>query len=369
MSGWDASFFEEPGPFFEVPEPEEPWRQFGFDPLDLDDATADRILDGLDPDDAPPGYVSVSQLLVAATGPPRPDELKGEAAAVAAFTLENLSLPPSKHSIASRVSNLTRNKLSSLAVAGGLVLGGGMAAAATGALHGSVERVAADVLSALDIEHPHSKNDHHHSRPGTSEKPATHPLRMQTSPVPQSQASLVGLAVSGSTRGAARGGRVSPLISSGSGTVFVERAPYHPTARTVGATAPRGSDDVTNSYGAGPRGARGTKANGPSGKAHGPNGNANGVGTGPGANHPFGPQANGRAAHTTGSGSSQPSPGTSNASRGGPAVSADPRTAGRDLSAVTGQYAVKPGHHSTPASTSSGAGCECLSRPRLSVTR
>jgi uncharacterized membrane protein YgcG len=61
-------------------------RHLGRDPLDLDEGTAERLLAGtLDPADAPPAYAAVAQVLAAAAAPPRPEELAGEAEALARF--------------------------------------------------------------------------------------------------------------------------------------------------------------------------------------------------------------------------------------------------------------------------------------------
>jgi hypothetical protein len=52
----------------------------------LDADTAERLLSGrLDPDDAPPAYAGVARLLQAAAAPASPDELAGQAAALALF--------------------------------------------------------------------------------------------------------------------------------------------------------------------------------------------------------------------------------------------------------------------------------------------
>ncbi|HEV3400721.1 MAG TPA: hypothetical protein VG078_02780, partial [Acidimicrobiales bacterium] len=52
----------------------------------LHDRTVDRLLAGtLDPDDVPPEYKGVAELMRMATGPAAPDELRDEDAAVAAL--------------------------------------------------------------------------------------------------------------------------------------------------------------------------------------------------------------------------------------------------------------------------------------------
>jgi hypothetical protein len=54
-------------------------------PVPLDEGTAERLLRGLDPADAPPGYASVSKVLRALVAPPDAVERAGEAEAVARF--------------------------------------------------------------------------------------------------------------------------------------------------------------------------------------------------------------------------------------------------------------------------------------------
>jgi len=61
----------------------------------LDEDTADRLLSGqLDPADAPSEYAHVARVAKAATGPVTPEELAGEAAAIAAFRAAAHATPP-----------------------------------------------------------------------------------------------------------------------------------------------------------------------------------------------------------------------------------------------------------------------------------
>ena len=78
----------------------------------LDGDTVERLLAGrLDPDDAPPGYAEVARVLRAAAGPPCPDELAGQPAAMAAFRR-------------SRRRARVRSRLVTVALAGTLTIGG-----------------------------------------------------------------------------------------------------------------------------------------------------------------------------------------------------------------------------------------------------
>ncbi len=78
----------------------------------LDGDTVERLLGGrLDPDDAPPGYAEVARVLRAAAGPPCPDELAGQPAAMAAFRR-------------SRRRARVRSRLVTVALAGTLTIGG-----------------------------------------------------------------------------------------------------------------------------------------------------------------------------------------------------------------------------------------------------
>ncbi|HEX6677752.1 MAG TPA: hypothetical protein VF486_22365 [Actinomycetes bacterium] len=89
------------------------------DPLDLDEGTAERLLAGtLDPADAPPAYAAVAQVLAAAAAPRRPEELAGEAEALARFRSSS-PIPPVR---AGR--RLARLAVVAAALAGVLSVGG-----------------------------------------------------------------------------------------------------------------------------------------------------------------------------------------------------------------------------------------------------
>jgi hypothetical protein len=119
------------------------------DPLALDDATVERLLRGeLSPDQAPPGYAEVVELLAAATAPPSSAELAGQAAALA--ELRAVTRPRRAAIGARRAARPRRRRRTGLAivvVAGALVTGG-VAGAATGHLPGPLRDVARSITGA-----------------------------------------------------------------------------------------------------------------------------------------------------------------------------------------------------------------------------
>jgi hypothetical protein len=139
-----------------------------FDPLVLDDGTVDRVLDGLDQADVPPVYAKVARSLAAATGPSNSDELARETAIVAAFAARDAQSHelPRPHRRLSRMSGRSTPKVATAAVAGGLALSGGLAAAATGSLPGAAQSIASEVLSRVGIQVP-SPNTHSGNHPDT----------------------------------------------------------------------------------------------------------------------------------------------------------------------------------------------------------
>jgi hypothetical protein len=98
--------------------------------LPLDDDTAERLLAGrLHPEDAPPGYAPVASLLRAAAGPPTPDELAGQEAALAMFRAERrpgsvtVRRRPGPVGVRRRPDRV-RSRVAALVLAGTLVAGG-----------------------------------------------------------------------------------------------------------------------------------------------------------------------------------------------------------------------------------------------------
>lgn len=143
--------------------------RLGSDPLALDDATAERLLQGrLDPDDAPPAYAGVAALLAAVSAPVCPDLLAGMAPVLAAFRVTAASRARTTRRGAVRVRRI-RGTVAVLSLVGTL-LAGGLAAAITGTgLPAQAGRVARTLLPG-----PAGSSTH---RPSThpSHRPSTHP--------------------------------------------------------------------------------------------------------------------------------------------------------------------------------------------------
>jgi hypothetical protein len=121
----------------------------GTGPRPLDEDTLERLLAGdLPPHEAPPGYAEVAALLAATVAPPRPEELTGQAAALA--ELRAVTRARSFPARARRTGRRTRRRLglAVVAVAGALATGGA-AAAAGGHLPGPVRDAARSILVSV----------------------------------------------------------------------------------------------------------------------------------------------------------------------------------------------------------------------------
>jgi hypothetical protein len=123
------------------------------DPLALDGETAERLLTGrLSPAQAPPGYAEVAALLAAAAAPPAPEELTGEAAALAELrAVTRARVAGSRR--ATRPARRRRVGLVAIVAAGALATGG-VAAAATGHLPGPVQDAARSILVTVGSGEP-----------------------------------------------------------------------------------------------------------------------------------------------------------------------------------------------------------------------
>jgi hypothetical protein len=135
----------------------------------LDPETARRLVDGrVAPDDAPPGYAGVAQLLVAArdaaSAPDRVRKLREEdtVSAMQAIVLERLDSP----TITPRRRHMRKKVLAAKTAAATTVvlLGAGAAAAAAGSLPGAAQGTASDVLAKIGISVPGNNNSHANTR-------------------------------------------------------------------------------------------------------------------------------------------------------------------------------------------------------------
>ncbi|GIJ52426.1 hypothetical protein Val02_93120 [Virgisporangium aliadipatigenens] len=115
----------------------------------LDDERAERLLDGTATDD-PDGLAA---LLADARGPARPDELTGEAAALAAFRHAHAAHEPAPLA-AGEPRHRRRLALALTGAAAALLLGGTAYAAGTGRLPDGLQRTAHDLLSGVGVPAP-----------------------------------------------------------------------------------------------------------------------------------------------------------------------------------------------------------------------
>jgi hypothetical protein len=133
--------------------------------LTLDESTAERLVSGeLAPDDAPPAYAPVARLLEDATAPAQAHEMDGEAAAVAMFISERS--PAGERLDRGRRRRAVRfsARSAAVAVAGALVLTGGVAAAATGRLPDAVQGAAHDTLRHIGVSIPGTTAQSNHGQ-------------------------------------------------------------------------------------------------------------------------------------------------------------------------------------------------------------
>jgi hypothetical protein len=142
------------------------------DPLALDDETVERLLTGeLSPAQAPPGYAEVAALLAATAAPPTPDELAGQAAALAelrAATRPRQAVVGFRR--AARPPRRRRVGLLAVALVGALAMGG-VAAAATGNVPAPLRDAARSVLGSVDGAEPAAPP----TRPGVQPAPGSTP--------------------------------------------------------------------------------------------------------------------------------------------------------------------------------------------------
>jgi len=123
----------------------------GAGPPTLDEVAVERLLDGdLDPASAPSGYADVAALLAAATAEPSPDELAGQAAALAELRTLVRAPPAAGNRPAGR---RRRGVLLAVAVVVGALSTGGVAAG-TGHVPQAVREAARSILTVVGAATP-----------------------------------------------------------------------------------------------------------------------------------------------------------------------------------------------------------------------
>lgn len=120
----------------------------------LDEASATRLLQGaVHPDDAPPGYASVADLLATAASLPAVDEDTGAPTISAMVEAIRASAPAPE--TPRRKTMLGKILAGKALVAVGLALTAGGAAAATGTLPDQAQAVVSDAVSHVGVNLPH----------------------------------------------------------------------------------------------------------------------------------------------------------------------------------------------------------------------
>jgi hypothetical protein len=163
------------GPFDELDETLWPPRL--RDPLQLDDGTVERLLDGLPVDDAPPRYRGVAQLLNMLNAAPTEAELRGGQHAVERMAGGPRYFPSPRvvaapRHVASSPGPRPRSAANRRLRRGGAALIGtatlfvGLGAA--GALPGAVQGVASEVLATVGVDAPNPD-----AQPGLEPAPAS----------------------------------------------------------------------------------------------------------------------------------------------------------------------------------------------------
>jgi hypothetical protein len=132
------------------------------DPLRLDDGTADRLLRGLPPDDAPRAYRRVAAMVAGLTAAPTAEELDGDLQAVTTIARRARTASEASRSASAPRSRNRRMRTAGFVLACSATLVAGLGAA--GALPGAAQTVASDVLASVGV-----------STPGPDANAGTHP--------------------------------------------------------------------------------------------------------------------------------------------------------------------------------------------------
>jgi hypothetical protein len=178
------------------------------DPLALDDDIVDQLLTGeFPPGQAPPGYAEVATLLAATVAPPTPDELAGQAEAVAelrAATRPRRAVVGTRR--AARPPRRRRVGLAAVVLVGALATGGA-AGAATGHLPGPVRDAARSIMATVDGTEPTSPG-----QPASQTVPAPTPASAGGTPGPTGPGAT---AAAGSGPGSTTAGTTPELDNKG----------------------------------------------------------------------------------------------------------------------------------------------------------
>ncbi|MEY2474810.1 MAG: hypothetical protein QOG87_125 [Actinomycetota bacterium] len=249
---------------------------------ELDDVTADRLLDGaVAPDDAPPGYQDAARALHATALLASETPTRDGTTAVAAF----LDAIPTR-----RTTRMKKWKIAAATLAGGLTLSTGLAAADV--LPGPAQDVASSALSRVGINVPDGNDGS--TNVSTKKEPKAEKVKDDTSPStthPENHGSVVSdVAHDESNVGADHGAAVCTTASDGK----CKAGETHGSSSTNSRSGAGSSNSSSNS----------SSTNGGSSNSSGSSANS-------------GASTDGGASTSTGSSNSSGSSGSSSSSGGG----------------------------------------------------
>lgn len=254
---------------------------------ELDDVTADRLLGGLAPDDAPQGYQRVAAALQAAAAMATEAPTHGSDAAASAFL----------NAIPRRNDRMKKWKIAVATVAGGLALSTGLAAADV--LPSGAQNAASSALSHVGIRVPGNDDDNTNVSTVKDDDQGTDDAKPEQEQQPQEHPDNHGSVVSNaahddSTQGREHGATVSNIASNGKSHAGEDHpsADDHPTAddnagethrSEAGTTHSGGANSGTGSSNSGSSSSGGSGSSINQGSSSGGSGSSNSVSSGSGS--------------------------------------------------------------------------------------
>ncbi|HSR23854.1 MAG TPA: hypothetical protein VLW53_09910, partial [Candidatus Eisenbacteria bacterium] len=182
---------------------------------------------------------ALTRLLAAATAPAE-GPVPGEEAALAAFRTLGPGAPAARAGRRHMLRSMTTAKVAAAALAGGLSLVGGVAAAATGSLPGAAQDTARTVLGKVGVTVP-GADDHAGTHPDSRGSSATAP---NATPSPSASAGkgaeISKLATTTTATGVDKGALISGTASGGK-----SHAGQHGTAASRPSSAPTSTPTAT----------------------------------------------------------------------------------------------------------------------------
>lgn len=190
---------------------------------------------------------SVLMRLLQAAAAPAEGPVAGEEAALAAFRAHNARPRHRSAGRRSMIRTLTTSKVAAVALAGGLSLVGGVAAAATGTLPGAAQDTARDMLGHVGVTVPGTDDHagtHADTRGGSTHPAAADPAATPTHPSGAGKGSTISeLATTTDATGVDKGALISGTASGGKSHAGRHGATTAPTAAPTSGAGDQASED------------------------------------------------------------------------------------------------------------------------------